>query len=195
MSEQSKSSRSLSEISHLFLSSVRERQAPATARPKRTPPKTDIHSELTPEEIAHVNGECDPLANREAHGGAPRVIGLIASHLGASQPARAREYAAHLAADGQRVGLLEIDSNQIRVGCFDVNGSIDGSRQAVETVESRHVEQMLTELSSDLDVWIVLPANPRTPEARAVLDRIGHWTVLCSCTNNGVVACYRNLKG
>ena len=51
---------SLSDISHLFLSSVRDRQTGGAARPQRTPPKIENHADLpadlTPEEFAHVIG-------------------------------------------------------------------------------------------------------------------------------------------
>ena len=50
--------RTLSEISHLFLSSVRERQTGGAARPVRKPPSAsrDLDADLTPEEFAQVLG-------------------------------------------------------------------------------------------------------------------------------------------
>src|SRR4051794_23871677 len=66
--------RPLSEISHLFLSSVRDGSFPGLPKPKRTPPTTqkeevlppashdsaDLDIDLTPEEFARVFSETDP---------------------------------------------------------------------------------------------------------------------------------------
>src|SRR5881394_91133 len=62
MSDQPKKptdNKSLSEISHLFLSSVRDRQTSGAPRPIRRPPgagkmRDDMTIDLTPEEFAHV---------------------------------------------------------------------------------------------------------------------------------------------
>src|SRR4051794_7727154 len=75
MSDQPKKiDRNLSEISHLFLSSVRERQTGNTPRPVRRPPgqhaqgapRPDLSIDLTPEEFAQVFG--DGSSNVIAHG-------------------------------------------------------------------------------------------------------------------------------
>src|SRR5947199_7979455 len=53
--------RTLSEISHLFLSSVRERQTGGATRPVRKPPSAsrDLDADLTPEEFAQVLGTAE----------------------------------------------------------------------------------------------------------------------------------------
>ena len=53
MHEQPKNPRSLSDISHLFLSSVRERQTGSAPRPQRTPPAKNEQrdADLTPQEF------------------------------------------------------------------------------------------------------------------------------------------------
>ena len=51
--------RSLTEISHLFLSSIRDRQNDGSQRPQRTPPPSDQSIDLTPEEFASVYGGGD----------------------------------------------------------------------------------------------------------------------------------------
>src|SRR3989442_2512366 len=85
MHEQPKNPRSLSDISHLFLSSVRERQTGSSARPQRTPPpKSDPRdtrdAELTPQEFQHVLNE--PQQQPSELASVPPVRAAIASHLG-----------------------------------------------------------------------------------------------------------------
>src|SRR5687767_11397505 len=115
--------KTLSEISHLFLSSIRDKQTNGAARPQRTPPgqrkeepspeqpaapkpapRTDISIDLTPEEFAQVYGGADAAAEPESDGqeaaAEPRtcapVSAVIASHLNGKQFDRVKEYARHL---------------------------------------------------------------------------------------------------
>src|SRR5438309_12099154 len=92
----------LSEISHLFLSSIRERGG--AARPVRTPPAKS-------ESAAQVKTI------------AP-VTAVLAAHFGAEQPRRVVQYARHLAVSS-RIGLIEADAAELRVTSFD------GSRGAM----------------------------------------------------------------
>ena len=70
MSDEQPNKKSLSEISHLFLSSIRDRQLPdGSPRPQRTPP-SDATIDLTPEEFARV------------YGGAPNGSDDDADHTG-----------------------------------------------------------------------------------------------------------------
>jgi hypothetical protein len=46
----------LSEISHLFLSYIRDAASNGMPRPQRTPPKANVSMDLTPEEYAQVFG-------------------------------------------------------------------------------------------------------------------------------------------
>src|SRR5687767_8912738 len=111
---QPKPDKTLSEISHLFLSSVRERATQGAARPLRTPPAppmsahADLDIDLTPEEFAQVLGVPELLHGAEE----PHVpvAALLAGHLGAGQLDRARDYAAYQASGGARVGLIEVDA-------------------------------------------------------------------------------------
>src|SRR3978361_1055262 len=73
MSEARTTSRSLSEIGHLFLSSVRERQTNGAPLPKRQPPgrsapaaRLEVSVDLTPEEFKHVCGTAGLSAPRAA---------------------------------------------------------------------------------------------------------------------------------
>jgi hypothetical protein len=135
-------SKSLSEIGHLFLSSIRQRQGDSAApRPQRRPPgahlppdrpsqASNVSIDLTPEEFnqvfsaedaarldAHVNDLHEGLAADEPlH--AP-VTAVLASHFNGSQVDRVRAYARHLASSGRRIGLIEVDASELRLMCFD----------------------------------------------------------------------------
>ena len=86
--------RNLAEISHLFLSAVRDK-AGGPARPQRTPPpKTPAVSiDLTPEEFAQVAaaGDENESASPAAPGSAPvpPVTAIIGGHLNGKQFDRA----------------------------------------------------------------------------------------------------------
>src|SRR4051812_34392904 len=109
MSDQSTPSNSLSEISHLFLSSVREKAGNGSERPKRVPPpKPHVSIDLTPEEFAQVLGAGEDEGAGDVGGvrddREPAKVGgvtaVIASHLGPKQAERIKQYARHLASDG-----------------------------------------------------------------------------------------------
>jgi hypothetical protein len=195
--------KSLSEISHLFLSSVRD-NATGGARPKRLPPgapretpakpRPDVSIDLTPEEFAQVFGGQAPT-EREQPAIGP-VSAVIGSHLNGSQQERVRQYARHLAADGKRVGLIEAEADEFRVRCFD-RGIADASdlTDPLQVHDARQMAEALDELAWDIDRWILLAPNPRVPEARALLRQVDHWVLLSTCDHDGVVSCYRVIKG
>src|SRR5262245_37445428 len=119
MPENSKSEQTLSEISHLFLSSVREKQTRGAPRPQRRPPSSqnDTQSacsepeiDLTPEEMA---GVAHPPAASVTEDTA-RIAAIVGSRLGAHQLDRAFEYAAQIAQTSVRVGLMEIQAGSLR---------------------------------------------------------------------------------
>src|SRR2546423_13782206 len=109
------SEKRLSEISHLFLSSVRDRQTDGAPRPERKPPtgtaaKKQMTIDLTPEEFAHVFGEKDAIAPLTS---APSTVGekaaapdqeprvapiaaILGTHLNGKLFDRLKEYAGHL---------------------------------------------------------------------------------------------------
>src|SRR5438552_3677436 len=104
----------LSEIGHLFLSSIRERAGNGSTPPKRTPPpkRQELSVDLTPEEFAQVFADEQPAA-------APvNVTAVIAPHLNGKQLDRVREYARHLAAGRSRIGLIEVDACEFRLMTF-----------------------------------------------------------------------------
>jgi hypothetical protein len=187
--------KSLSEISHLFLSSVRD-NATGGARPKRLPPRAprpDVSVDLTPEEFAQVFDSQHRNEDREKSPVGP-VCAVISSHLNGKQFDRVKDYTRHLAAAGKRVGLIEVDASEFRVMCFD-RAAADSAAPAVESFEPRQMAESLEELACDIDQWILLLPNPRTPEALALLRQVGHWVLLSTCDHDGVVSCYRAIKG
>ena len=56
-------------------------------------------------------------------------------------------------------------------------------------------EAAINELSFDVDRWLLLVGNPRSGEGRELLAATEHWAMLCACDHDGVVSCYRALKG
>jgi hypothetical protein len=204
MSDSIPPKRSLSEISHLFLSSVRDKQTNGAPRPLRVPPRKieesakpgqpDLSIDLTPEEFAQVFA--DPTGGPAPRGGA-KVTAVLSAHLNGRQFDRVKEYARHLAAQEGRVGLIELDSSEFRVMCFEVG---DGSShieepEAIEADDSRQLADALHEMSFDVHRWLVLVPSLRTPEAKSLLRAVDHWVLLSTCDHDGVVASYRLLKG
>src|SRR3954453_17823747 len=104
MDEQPKK-KPLSEIGHLFLSSVRDMNG--TPRPQRIPPggqpaaphRSDISIDLTPEEFAQVYGNAAEAAGETDTAPAaqaariPAVTAIIGEHLNGKQLVRVKEYA------------------------------------------------------------------------------------------------------
>lgn len=215
MPESNQPKPSLSDIGHLFLSSIRERHTGGAPPPLRrgpgAPPPGSI--DLSPEEFAksfhdentqndgatpahsHANPDAAPSTEEPAR--LAPVSVLLASHLGVSAARRSAEYAAHLARAGRRVGLIEIDAALLRVTVFEKN---EGSQPVPELPEqrewsTRQVSNALEELSWDVPCWLLSVSNLRSSEARALLPATRHWTLLSGCEDEGIVAAYRLLKG
>jgi hypothetical protein len=196
----------LSEIGHLFLSSVREKQLGGAPAPKRTPPKASQSIDLTPEEFASVGGtntasSCTVEAAAPARR-TPPVTAIIGEHLNGKQLARVKEYARHLSNLGSRVGLIELDASEFRLMCFEPAG--DDSQQAAgapvveqttDCYDPRMMAEAIEELNFDVDRWLLMIPNPRVPEAQPLLKLVDHWVLLSTCDHDGVVSSYRTLKG
>ncbi len=201
MPENSKSEKSLSEISHLFLSSVRERQTRGAPRPQRrapelqpdiTPTTLEAEADLTPEEIARVVEHPHPSAGESGN-----IAAILGSHLGARQIELALEYAAQIAQTAQRVGLIEIQAGALRVWTFEATADA-GTNEAEATVQpldGRRMTEVLHELAHDVEKWLVLVPSLRETESRSLLRKIPNWVLLMSCQEDGVVSAYRTLKG
>jgi hypothetical protein len=225
MSEPSKES--LREISHLFLSNVRDLASNGMPRPQRTPPAKQQqqqhhqsaatapgHSlDMTPEEFAQMFGG-GPDAHDEQSGDTagdremperglapvPPIHAIVGAQLGGKQFDRAKEYARHLASTMElRVGLIEIDTSEFRVLCFDRDGEPAAAAAAPAESETsfdpRRMNEVLEELSWDVQRWILVLPQIRVPEARALLRECPRWVLLSTCDHDGVIACYRTLKG
>src|SRR4051812_25199834 len=214
MSDQPKQPRSISEISHLFLSSVRDKQTEGMVRPVRIPPKGSGQAEaptpkplpvpsidLTPEEYAQVFAGPDAEASESESSEVriPPVTAVIAQHLNGRAVERVRDYARHLAANGERVGLLEVDASEVRLLCFErsiePNDGDPNPAEASEEFDGRVVTESLAEMSWDLDRWLLVLPNLRSNESRQLLKLVDHWALLSTCDHDGVVSCYRTLKG
>ncbi|CAN5484470.1 hypothetical protein BH10PLA1_BH10PLA1_10260 [soil metagenome] len=211
MADSSNTNQSLSEISHLFLSNVRDLPRPGAARPQRIPPggkriespaapvePTPVHSsvDLTPEEFAEVFGQIDLDDDKPSK--QPIVTAVLASHLSGGQVDRVKEYARHYAAsNGHRVGLIEVDASEFRLTCFEPgvesHATDDGGEGS--SFEPRQMAETLQEMNVDIDRWLLLVLNPRLPESRELLRSASHWVMLSTCDHDGVVSAYRTLKG
>lgn len=204
-------SKSLSEISHLFLSGIRDRQTSGAPRPMRLPPqaaaaaapshpvqpvRTDLTIDLSPEEYAEVFGDKDEADQSGPTVGPIRAV--IASHLGPSQLSRVQEYASHICTPGKRIGLIAVDASEFRLSIFEHNPHPQASNLEThesEVMEPRRMGEALDELAWDVDQWLLMLPSPRAPEARSLLRDVRHWSLLMTCDHDGVVSCYRTLKG
>ena len=210
------SNRPLSEISHLFLSSIRDAAGNGQPRPQRTPPQTppthtpraNASMDLTPEEYATVfgggGGSVEPMDLTPPEPGAERiapVTAVIGAHLSSGQFDRVKQYARHLAAPRKRIGLIEADASEFRLTCFDgtigatIAESAADTAAALESYDPRRMAEAISELNWDVDRWLLFLPNPRMPEARALLRDVADWALLSTCDHDGVVSCYRTLKG
>ena len=210
MSDQSKES--LREISHLFLSNVRDMAGNGAPRPQRIPPAKQqqqqpppSHSlDMTPQEFAQMFGGLDDAD--DSHDQAPdrglapvpHVHAIIGAHLNGKQFDRAKQYARHLASTGLRVGLIEVDASEFRVMCFDRadgDATHEASSDAETSFDPRRMNEVLEELSWDVQRWLLVLPQIRVPEARGLLRECSRWVLLSTCDHDGVIACYRTLKG
>lgn len=200
------SRKSLSEISHLFLGSIRDKSSAGQPRPQRIPPAgaargpsyhTHQSVDLTPEEFAGVSEESSP-----APAAPPRRVpftAVLAPHLNGQQVERVRQYAAHLAGAVGRVGLILVDASEFRLLCFERNPELaptgEPDPRSIQRLEPRRMTEALTELHGDVERWLLCVPSPRGPEARSILKMLRHWTLLSTCDPDGVVSAYRTLKG
>ncbi len=213
MSDSPTTSRSLTEIGHLFLSSVRERQTNGVPMPRRqpperislsvpTPPQLDVAIEIhpTPPEPFNMTAMIDatPLAGEKSFT-FPPVTAVLGAHLNGTQSDHVKKYARHLASGGARVGLIEVDSTEFRLTCFDrlpegEDVVVDSLPHTGSTMDAKAIINALEELNWDLDQWLVILPNLKAIGARELLGAIGHWVLLSTCDHEGVVSCYRTLK-
>ncbi len=193
--------RSLSEMTHLFLSEVRNRQTGGAARPTRMPPRApDVSIDMTPEEFEAAcsadSESTQPAAASapESKSSATQISIVLASHL--PQPAEhVRQYARHLAAQGVRIGLIELDSPEFALRCFEPHGGEAAAPMVLDELDPRKISESLAELSFDVERWLINLPNPRSADAREILRAAPHWILLTTTDHTDVVATYRALKG
>jgi len=186
--------RGLSEISHLFLSSVRDRQTQGAPRPTRTPPKTPVSIELTPEELAQAMPATTPATEVSDAAHHPPISAILATHLNGKQFEYVMQYARHLAGTCGRVGMIEVGISDLRLMCFDPSGA-PGGEQLADAIDQRQVSEALAELNCDVNHWLVLASPTTSAEAMDLLRNIGRWVLLSTCDHDGIVSSYRLLKG
>jgi hypothetical protein len=206
--------KTLSEISHLFLSGVRQRQTSDAPRPKRVPPRKqpettaetrDVSMDMTPEEFAeslavsHNEDVADTVTSAQpvkmvAQAGVPQLSVILASHIPDATD-RIAQYASHLAIACKRVGVIEIDSAELRVKCFEHHAETTAVESSECEMDSKRITETLEELAVDVGRWLLWLPNPRTPEARELLRGAPHWTLFTTSKHEGIVAAYRTLKG
>ncbi len=214
MSDANDPKRRLSEISHLFLSGVRERHTNGQPQPVRRPPAkrepaqppAAVSIDLTDAELDHaldgVFGPADRREPVEIDGGRTRpVTALLAPHLEGGLLDAARQYAGHRCAAGERVGLIFVDAPGMSLVRFDPDGdgqafdldseNVDGAEAGVD---ARRLGEALVELDADVDRWLLVLANPAAPEARVTLAAAGRWVVLSTADHDGVIGAYRSIK-
>ncbi len=201
--------RTLSEISHLFLSDVRDRHTGGALRrsafrpdsevpearpfPRRAPTKQRVAARLRlnkatrrPTTLAHA-GPAGHRGHRSAFRRRPAGAGA------AVRPAPGR-------AD-RCVGLIEIDGPAVRIACFEpardaADGPFhDGPLAESEVHDPRSLAEAIDELDWDVRHWLLVPASLRTAEIRSIMSRVGHWALLSTCDHDGIVSSYRALKG
>jgi hypothetical protein len=211
--EPNSKSQSLSEISHLFLSSVREKHNNGSPRPRRIGPgqsQPAVSPDDTPQapqpriapqdldaELAESSGSAMSL-NVEPAPRTPPVSALLSVHLNERQCESVKDYARHLASVHGRVGLIEIGLTEFRLMSFEAGHSLlDPDLEEIESSQCQSNEELaeaLQEMNYDVDRWLIAIPNPRTTEARAMFAAIDHWVLLSTCDHEGVVASYRTLK-
>ena len=202
--------RTLSEISHLFLSDVRDRHTGGAPRPQRVPPgqkpavEPDIPAANTnaiPEPHQHLPGAANNAIVDSETAPTPPITAVIAAHFGGEQPARVRQYAEHLAARIGRVGLIEVDGCEVRIACFEPDGDAvglhfdDAPFPQSEVNDARSLAEAIEELDWDVRHWLLAPSNLRCAETRLLMGSVRHWALLSTCDHDGVVSSYRALKG
>jgi hypothetical protein len=199
MSEPTPDKRPLSEIGHLFLTSLRERQTTSAPRPQRLGPNMTPDADIDSNDPA--NSSLPPIVPPlpiEPSDNPPTATILLGGNLDGAPSCDGR-YAAHLARQGRRVGLIEIDGPALRVTVFEPRSGEEMSALP----ESRRwtaagVSESLEELSWDVPCWLVVPDSGRggrAAESRTLLAAAPHWTILTNGERDAIVSAYRALKG
>jgi hypothetical protein len=219
-----KPGRSLSEISHLFLSSIRDAAGEDRRRPNRLPPGANRSGVNRPgsehAEAPHAEGlhdatdlasgmigpmSGDELSAMEAFDGMEdqstrrRVTAVVTAHGDAELDDHVARFAGDLARNGARVGVVFLDSADIHIWLADAGDaptSVDPEEgDVLDHIDARRISETLNELNHDVDRWLLVLPEPRRPEARTLLQQTDDWVLLMTADHDGIVAGYRTLKG
>jgi hypothetical protein len=148
---------------------------------------------------AHADSQkrkiADASQNSTPDAGMPRVSVVLGAHLVDHPAERIRQYARHIASIAGHVGLIEADSAEFGLTCFEAGGGVGADPMLLDELDGRRISEMLAELAFDVDRWIVSLPNPKTSEARQLLRAAPHWVLLTTADHDGVIATYRALKG
>jgi hypothetical protein len=183
-----KPSRSLSEISHLFLSTLRENTGgEGRARPVRIPPG---------ERAASPRGDDGTADSADEPTQRKRVTGIVTAQLDDQVTEATLAYAASLASRGERVGVMTVDATEFKLQIVECDSDVPASEPEVSDLsDARLMTETVRELNHDVDRWLFVVGDRRRPEARAIFSRVDDWTMLTTCDHDGIVAGYRTLKG
>ncbi len=210
---ENKPSRPLSEISHLFLTSLREQAGENRAKPVRIPPgqarsaaphaASNEPVDLSPEEFASVRGySTSPLADESINAGdvqdaqRKRITAIIGAQSNGQLHESVLAYAASLTANGLRIGLLTLDASEFKLQLVDCEESQTGEEAEVSDVfDPRRMSDSILELNHDVDRWLLVLSDQRRVESRQMMRRVDDWTLLATCDHDGIVSGYRTLKG
>lgn len=212
--------RDLSEISYLFLSSVRDRQTGAAPRPIRKPPivqrqisdaephfdphppvpavHPQVSVDMTPHEFEQMcRGNLpEPSTDSDLH--RTPILAVLASHLGQSCFDQVKTYARCMASDNRRIGLIELTASSLRLWCIESSlGSQEpaSSEPPQQVSQPQQISQALDELNWDVQQWLLFIHEAQPQQMDALLKQIDHWTILTSADHDSIVASYRALKG
>ena len=184
--------RSLSEISHLFLSDLRSASGHGRQPPKRIPPNAkDKQPRSAPASNEPSAGSLDSAESTNF--AIPPVSAVIGARLGGTLLERASQYASGLA-DELPIGLLVIERDGVRLFTVAQGDDADPALSA-EVLDDIGLRAAVLEMSCDIARWLVVLPDPRLPQARRLLADIREWVLLLPADHEGVVSGYRVLKG
>ncbi|MFT3785831.1 MAG: hypothetical protein QM770_06650 [Tepidisphaeraceae bacterium] len=209
------SNRPLSEISHLFLSSLREQaQQGRTTRPQRIPPgaprpeptqqppidEADLRlsTDLTEDELRQVASDEEAQADEAvlSETARRRMTAVVGTHLNGHLSDRVLQYAAHVAMDGEkRLGVIHVDAGEFRLTVVEPGEPVpNDSAEVDELLDGRRMAEALLELNHDVDRWLLILPDNRCAESRTLMRMVDDWLLLSTCDHDGIVAGYRALK-
>jgi hypothetical protein len=186
--------RPLSEISHLFLSSLREQAQQGQQRPMRIPPGQGKPVLVPASPVSPSDAE--PTETLDVL--RKRVTAVVGAHLNGHLADRVVQYASQVAQDaGKRIGLVQIGAAEFRVTIVEPGTPVenDAAVEGSEVLDDRRMTEALLELNNDVDRWLLVLPDQRCAESRSLMRMVDDWLLLCTCDHDGIVAGYRTLKG